>query len=162
MTHNTARTRLAEPRLRPFPLGSILPSGWMKDQLQSQAGGLTGHIDEFWPDIAESAWIGGDSEGWERGPYWLDGLVPLAFLLDDERLKEKARRWVDAILGSQRADGWIGPELDTDYGYEYDPWPLFIVFKALVPDGGRGRTERNLILSGNAGENGKPFVRELA
>ncbi len=132
MTHRENRPQLEELRLRAFPLGSITPSGWMKEQLQIQADGLTGHIDEFWPDIAESAWIGGTAEGWERGPYWLDGLVPLAFLLDDERLKAKARRWVDAILDSQRADGWIGPRLDTDYGYEYDPWPLFVVFKALV------------------------------
>lgn len=132
MTHRDSRAQLAELRLRPFPLGSITPSGWMKEQLRTQAEGLTGHIDEFWPDIAESAWIGGTSEGWERGPYWLDGLVPLAFLLDDDRLKGKSRRWVDAILDSQRDDGWIGPRLDADYGYEHDPWPVFVVFKALV------------------------------
>ena len=47
--------------------------------------GLTGHLDEFWPDVARSQWIGGNAEGWERGPYWLDGLIPLAVLLDDAR-----------------------------------------------------------------------------
>ncbi|MBC7317423.1 MAG: hypothetical protein H5T70_13450, partial [Chloroflexi bacterium] len=71
----------------PLPLGSIYPAGWLAHQLRLQAEGLSGHLDEFWPDVAQSAWIGGTAEGWERGPYWLDGLVPLAFLLKDARLQ---------------------------------------------------------------------------
>ena len=81
----SARTqgRGALPRcigLRALPLGSIRPAGWLKDQLRIQADGLSGHLDEFWPDIKDSAWFGGNAEGWERVPYWLDGLVPLAFV----------------------------------------------------------------------------------
>ena len=75
----------------PLPLGSIRPAGWLKDQLRIQADGLSGHLDEFWPDIKNSAWFGGTAEGWERVPYWLDGLVPLAFLTDDPVLKAKVR-----------------------------------------------------------------------
>ena len=40
--------------------------------------------------------------------------------------------WVDRILASQQADGWLGPIHDARYGYPYDPWPLFIVLKALT------------------------------
>jgi len=132
MSHDAKVRGLVGQRLKPLPLGTIKPSGWMRDQLRAQADGLTGHLDEFWSDVAESAWIGGNAEGWERGPYWLDGLIPLAFLLDDNRLKVKAKRWIDAILFSQRENGWIGPEVDEEYGYDYDPWPLFVVFKALI------------------------------
>src|SRR4051794_22141227 len=86
------------PALRPLPLGAVRPAGWLAGQLRIQADGLGGHLDEFWPDVARSKWIGGDAEGWERGPYWLDGLVPLAVLLGDEALLAKARRWMDYIL----------------------------------------------------------------
>lgn len=118
--------------LEPLPLGQVRPAGWLKDQLQTQADGLTGHLADFWPDVARSQWIGGDAEGWERGPYWLDGLIPLATLLDDARLTSLAAFWVDKILASQRPDGWLGPVHDTRFGYPYDPWPLFIVLKALT------------------------------
>jgi len=97
--------------------------------------GLTGHLDEFWPDINNSGWIGGSAEGWERGPYWLDGAVPLAFLLNDEQLLNKVRHWVDYILDHQLADGWLGPIRDTAHGDRYrpyDPWPVFVALKALT------------------------------
>ena len=72
-----------------LPLGSIKPDGWLKAQLEAQAAGLTGNIDDFWPDLVNSSWRGGNGEAWERGPYFLDGLVPLAYLLDDDSLKKK-------------------------------------------------------------------------
>jgi len=125
-------TRLTPRALQPLPLGTIRPRGWLLDQLRIQADGLTGHLDEFWPDVADSRWIGGAAEGWERGPYWLDGLVPLAFLLDDEKLIAKARYWLDYILDHQREDGWLGPTHDQKYGYRHDPWPVYVVLKTMT------------------------------
>jgi hypothetical protein len=127
----------AAPGLRPsvlvpLPLGSIKPTGWLKDQLRIQADGLSGHLDEFWPDIKESAWFGGTAEGWERVPYWLDGLVPLAYVLDLEVLKAKVKKAVDYILDHQHADGWLGPVGDSRKHKPFDVWPLFPLFKALT------------------------------
>ncbi len=121
-------------RLHPLPLGSITPAGWLERQLRIQAAGLTGHLDEFWPDVAQSGWIGGNKEGWERGPYWLDGAVPLAFLLGDPTLTGKVRHWVDYIVEHQHDDGWLGPVTNAGsrQGYTYDPWPVYIVLKALT------------------------------
>ncbi len=118
----------------PLPLGEIRPGGWLLNQLRIQADGLSGHLDEFWPDIAQSGWIGGTAEGWERGPYWLDGVVPLAFLLDDEKLKGKVHRWMDYILTHQHSDGWLGPVQDQRYQrYQaYDPWPVYVTLKAMT------------------------------
>ena len=72
-----------------LPLGSIRPEGWVLQQLQLMKDGLTGHLDELYPAVLgpRNGWLGGDGDGWERGPYWLDGLVPLAWILDDEELK---------------------------------------------------------------------------
>ena len=114
----------------PYPLGRVRPRGWLRDQLRIQADGLTGHLDEFWPDIKDSAWIGGQAEGWERGPYWLDGLIPLAVLLGDPRLLAKARRWVDHILEHQHDDGWLGPPAGHP-DQDFSPWPIAVVLKAL-------------------------------
>ena len=119
----------------PLPPGQIRPEGWLRNQLRIQADGLSGYLDAFWPDVAESGWIGGKAEGWERGPYWLDGVVPLAFLLDDEALKAKVGRWADYILTHQHEDGWLGPVRDTAYGGKYrayDPWPVYVALKALT------------------------------
>ena len=61
-------------------------------QLQVQADGLGGHLDETWPDVGpDSGWLGGKGESWERGPYFIDGLLPLAWQLG-ERGNELPRR----------------------------------------------------------------------
>lgn len=109
-----------------LPLGSIKPEGWLRDQLISQAEGLTGHIDEFWPDLVNSAWLNGSGESWERGPYFLDGLVPLAWLLDNEKLREKAIKWIEPIIASSSDSGWYGPEKNKDR------WPLAVANKVLM------------------------------
>jgi uncharacterized protein len=129
--------KAGEPALQgsafePLPLGTIRPAGWLKDQLRIQAEGLSGHLDEFWPDIKESAWFGGNAEGWERVPYWLDGLVPLAFVTDDPALKAKVKNAIEYILAHQQADGWLGPIGDSKKHKPYDVWPLFPLFKSLM------------------------------
>ena len=127
---------LVEKAYGMLPLGSIKPLGWLRQQLQVQADGLSGHIDGFWDDLGpDNQWFGGDKEGWERGPYYADGVLPLAYLLDDERLKDKAQKWVEAFLSGQQENGWIGPRqglLGARTYPEYDPWPVFIVFKVLT------------------------------
>ena len=124
---------LAPPFLRPLPLGRVKPQGWLKTQLQLQANSLSGALDEFWPDVKDSGWFGGDAEAWERAPYWLDGVIPLAFVLDDARLKEKAARYVDYILTHQHDDGFLGPKPEEDApAYRFDVWPQFLAVKMLI------------------------------
>jgi uncharacterized protein len=119
-----------EPLLRTvyirLPTGAIKPSGWLKSQLEIQAAGLTGHIDEFWPDLVNSAWRGGDGESWERGPYYLDGLVPLAYMLNNDTLIRKVKEWIEPILISSSDSGWYGPAKNKDR------WPLAVANKVLM------------------------------
>ena len=89
--------------------------------------GLGGHLDETWADVgSNSGWLGGTGESWERGPYFLDGLIPLAYLLDDQRLKAKAQKYIDWTLNHQSPDGMIGPTSNNDW------WPRMVMLKALA------------------------------
>ncbi len=110
-----------------LPLGAVKPRGWLLDQLRVQARGLTGHLDEIWPDVGlNSGWLGGDGESWERGPYYCDGLVPLAYLLDDPALIGKAQRWIDWTLNSIQSNGQFGPTRNRDW------WPRMVMLKGLA------------------------------
>jgi hypothetical protein len=121
------RAPLASSAFCLLPLGSIRPAGWLKGQLRIQADGLGGHLDETWADVGpNSGWLGGTGESWERGPYFLDGLLPLAYLLDDARLKAKAQRFCDWTLDHQAASGMIGPASNDDW------WPRIVMLKALT------------------------------
>ncbi|MGF7144981.1 hypothetical protein HNQ56_003414 [Anaerotaenia torta] len=122
---------LKELKLNPFTVKEIKPQGWLKKQLEIQADALSGNLHKFWPDIKESKWIGGDREGWERVPYWLDGYIPLAFLLEDEEMKKVAKQYIHAILDSQKEDGWICPCEDGERPH-YDMWALFLILKVLT------------------------------
>ena len=108
----------------------IVPGGWFARQLKIQADGLAGNLDKVWPDVRDSAWIGGKCEGWERVPYWLDGLIPLAYLLKDEDMIARAKKYIDAILTFQREDGWICPCNDDERG-NYDTWAVLLITKVL-------------------------------
>src|SRR6187200_1413484 len=116
------RAPLQPGAFAPLPLGSIEPDGWLRRQLEIQAKGLTGRLDELWPDVGpQSGWLGGAGESWERGPYYLDGLLPLAYLLKNDALIAKASRYVEWTLTHQQPSGWIGPPSNTDW------WPNMVM-----------------------------------
>jgi hypothetical protein len=122
---------LQQPHFTPFPIASLSPKGWLADQLRLQAGSLSGHLDTFWPDIKDSAWIGGEAEGWERMPYWLDGVIPLAWLIDDATLKARITGYLDTILTQQHADGWLGPRAEVKKEAA-DVWSQALALKMLT------------------------------
>ena len=109
----------------------LRPEGWMRRQLEIQAEGLSGNLDKVWKDVRDSAWIGGTAEGWERVPYWLDGFIPLAYLLDNKDMIARARKYVDAILAQQKESGWICP-CTEDKIPGYDTWAVQLISKVLV------------------------------
>ena len=122
-----------------LPLGSIRAKGWLLEMLQRQKNGATGQLDALYPQVVGSrnGWLGGDGDQWERGPYWIDGLLPLAYILDDKALKDKVKPWIEWALNNQKADGYFGP--DKNYPGEPglqrnncdDWWPRMVMLKIL-------------------------------
>ena len=108
----------------------IKPEGWLRRQLTIQAEGLSGNLHKIWPDIRDSAWIGGEREGWERVPYWLDGFIPLAYLLENEEMIATVKKYIDAIVSAQDDDGWICP-CPKEKRAKYDTWATQLICKTL-------------------------------
>jgi len=108
------RAPLAPQPFARLPLGSVEARSWLRHQLELQRDGLTGHAEGLYGDIGQSDWVSeskrGGQHAWERGPYYAKGLIALAYVLDDKSLKNKARKWIDAVLASQSEDGDFGPK----------------------------------------------------
>ncbi|ANI90062.1 hypothetical protein A9P82_12675 [Arachidicoccus ginsenosidimutans] len=97
-----------------LPIGSIQPQGWLLKYLHLQRDGLTGHLGEIsaWLEKKDNAWLSKDgtgSHGWEEVPYWLKGYGDLAYLLKDTAMINETKFWLNAVLQSQREDGYFGP-----------------------------------------------------
>lgn len=114
-----------------FDATQIKPKGWLYNQLKIQANGLSGNLHKMWPDISDSAWIGGEHESWERVPYWLDGFIPLAYLLNDKELIKTATHYMNEIINRMEPDGWICP-CKKEQRQEYDIWAAFLIGKVLT------------------------------
>jgi DUF1680 family protein len=148
-TRNTNYITNKEPlALNPYiqlPLGSIAAKGWLYEQLRISADHMSGHLDEIWSDVGSTnGWLGGLGDAWERGPYWIDGLLPLAYTLKDKALIDKVQKWVEWSLKTQREDGYFGPRPDTTRKFapnertlawqernKEDWWPHMVMLKIM-------------------------------
>lgn len=131
------------PRYTELSPASISPKGWLLNQLTIMRNGTTGHLDEVHDKIkVDNGWLGGKGDGWEETPYWLDGAVPLAYLLNDTALKRKVLQYINWTLDNQRPSGYFGPitkwEGETGSKITVDScrrgedwWPKMIMLKVL-------------------------------
>ncbi|MGN7821546.1 beta-L-arabinofuranosidase domain-containing protein [Chitinophaga sp. 22536] len=131
------------PAYRELPLGTVKPRGWLLHQLQVMRDGSSGHLDEVHNKIKnDNGWLGGKGDGWEETPYWLDGAVPLAYLLDDAALKQKVLRYINWTLDHQRPSGYFGPITQAEREKNIavtvnnpqageDWWPKMVMLKVL-------------------------------
>ena len=120
-----------------LPIGSITPKGWVRHQLDLEAQGMTGRLPEIskWCKFEGNAWTdpqGQGHSGWEELPYWLKGYGDLGYVLNDAEIIKSARKWIDAVLASQQADGWFGP-IANKTGLEGKPdlWPHMVMCNVL-------------------------------
>ncbi|MCH5597079.1 beta-L-arabinofuranosidase domain-containing protein [Niabella ginsengisoli] len=135
----TPRAPLKQDIYLELPIGAIKPKGWLREMLIRQKNGATGKLDELYPLVMgkRNGWLGGDGDQWERGPYWIDGLLPLAYILKDKQLIAKVKPWVEWAINSQQPDGYFGPSKDyaPEHGVQRDNsrdwWPKMVMLKIL-------------------------------
>lgn len=122
-----------------LPIGEVEPQGWLRQLMERQRDGLTGKMDAVYPQVMgeRNGWLGGDGDQWERGPYWIDGLLTMAYTLHDKALQKKVQPWIEWSLKHQRENGFFGP--DKDYPHEaglqrdnaHDWWPRMVMLKIM-------------------------------
>lgn len=106
----------------------IRPEGWLEQQLRIQMNGLTGMLYDIWDSVGSySGWLGGTGDGWERVPYYLDGLLPLSWHLNDKKHWDLCLRFIEWTLNSQDENGNYGP-VDT----KGEQWARFQMLKVLI------------------------------
>ena len=108
-----------------LPFGTIKPQGWLRKQLELQAGGYVGHLTEIstFCNPKGNAWLspeGVGSNGWEELPYWLRGFAAMGFVLGDVKLIAEAKPWIETAIASQREDGYFGPRSNLKAGGDHD------------------------------------------
>jgi len=144
---NTFRVdRSIRPKLAFLPPGAVKPAGWLGDRARAAADGYTGHMDEVDRGFAD-AWTDGFTprgkmlDWWEAqqvgqlgalpaelGAYWWDGLVRLAWQLDDPKLQALVRTKLEPLLRNMSTNAinfcwWMNRHSEKDvaeiskYGY---------------------------------------------
>ena len=124
-------------------IADITPEGWVREILQRQKDGLTGHPEAMSYPFDSCCWAGNlemsknphywGSDWWrfEQSAYYVDGFTRLGYVLDDEELMEKGKANVEYVLDHPlpprpgRPEGRLGRE-----GMSME-WPFAVFFRAM-------------------------------
>ncbi len=124
---------------------AIKPTGWLKEQLENNLNGFTGHLDNLVPDLivkddiynknrlsknVKSKDVGAISDGgdwqvqflwWnsETQSNWWDGYIRSAILADNTQHLARIENYIKRILSSQDTDGYLGI-YDKELRYKFD------------------------------------------
>lgn len=127
----------AQPAWRVFSetaAGEVVSRGWMRELLQVQADGLSGHIAVAGKPFDKVAW-GSPSPGkewdkwsyYEQTAYWADGSLRLSYLTGNDALKASVRKWIDDVISNPAPDGYLGPDIEN-------MWPHVVFFRAVLEE----------------------------
>jgi DUF1680 family protein len=145
-----------------LPFGSIKPAGWLKAQMHKDVNGFVGNLDKLVPDLINDPIYStgrlhknskvkdlgnnkeGDAEGsdqykwWnsETQSNWWDGYIRNVILINDKTGLEKIKTYVEAVLKSQDADGYIGI-YDKELRYNFNSengelWSKATMYRGLL------------------------------
>ena len=122
-------------------LGNIEPQGWLREYLERQNSGLTGHPKALSYPYNTCLWagkihrVGPWGAGWwryEQTAYYTDGLLRLGYALADSTLIAKGENGVNYTLDHVATDGILGVHDEfmlSDDGYAQ--WPHAVFFRVM-------------------------------
>lgn len=118
-----------------LPITAFRPEGWLRKSLELQRDGLTGNLGEIsiWLTKKDNAWLsptGKGEWGWEELPYWLRGYARVGYALNDPKMIEETKVWLEGTLNSARPDGDFGPIRNHGRGFR-DLWPQMLMLQVL-------------------------------
>ena len=122
-------------------LGNIEPQGWLKENLERQRDGLTGHPKALSYPYSSCLWAGNisrtgshGSEWWryEQTAYYTDGLLRLGYALGDGNLISIGQSGIEYTLSHVTDEGVLGVYLPYMLeGDKYSQWPFAVFFRAM-------------------------------
>ncbi|MCX6285982.1 MAG: glycoside hydrolase family 127 protein [Bacteroidetes bacterium] len=130
---------------QPLPFFEVVPLGWIKEQIQENLNGFTGHLDSLVPDLiirddiygkdrlskhVKAKDVGAITENgelqsqflwWnsETQSNWRDGYIRSAILTMDQTYLSRAKGYIRRMLTTQDTDGYLGI-YDKDLRYKFD------------------------------------------
>jgi len=136
-------------RFREILPSNIKPQGWLREFLERQRDGMSGHFAELGYPFDTCLWSGQiqnihlddlfypnapqkkEFKTWwpyEQCAYLLDALVRLGLLLDDSRLVALFRQNLNYVIGTAEANGHLAQMASVDHS----EWPMAVFFRAVA------------------------------
>ncbi len=136
-------------KLKSSSSSSVKPRGWLREFLERQRDGMSGHYKELGYPFDSCLWAGeienihlnelfypNDPEPktyqtwwpYEQCAYLLDALVRLGILLDDKELIELFQTNLEYVLGTADANNRMGGMAAV----ENSEWPMAVFFRAVA------------------------------
>ena len=118
----------------------IRPNGWIRQFLETQLNGLTGHIEEAGYPFDTVSWgepdYASDNENpqwwvYEQTAYWLDGMLRCAILLEESDYLNRAQKIIYNVLSQVDPDGYLGPKF-LKVNEPWNRWPHVVFFRACM------------------------------
>ncbi|MET0465134.1 MAG: beta-L-arabinofuranosidase domain-containing protein [Chitinophagaceae bacterium] len=132
-------------RFQLLPVGAVKPLGWLREQLDRDLDGFTGHLDSLVPDLilkdeiygkdrltrkVKSKELGavGEAGDWqvqllwwnsETQSNWWDGYIRSSILTGNRQHLERVKKYISRILATQDKDGYLGI-YDREMRYRFD------------------------------------------
>ena len=123
-------------KLHEIRYAEVKPTGWLKDTLLEAKKGMPGNLHNIGYPFDTKCWEyksltdGGWSKWWpyEQMAYWIDGIVRMAGLLEDEKLYGIVKNQIDIALSFD--DTFIGP-VEIKAHERCFRWPIAVFARAL-------------------------------